>query len=54
MDQMHPFVMDECLKCSDDSRRERFVRMDADFGRKKINEARKTVIAENIAIAGAK
>lgn len=30
------------------------VRVDADLGRKKINEARKTAIAENMAILGAK
>jgi hypothetical protein len=41
-------------KCFDDSRRQRLVRVDADLGRKKINEARKTAIAENIAILGAK
>lgn len=41
-------------KCSDDSRRKRFVRMDTNFGRKKINEAGKTVIAKGTAIVGAK
>lgn len=41
-------------KCFDDSRRQGLVSIDADLGRKKINEARKTVIAENIAILGAK
>lgn len=41
-------------KCFDDSRRQGLVRVDADLGRKKINEARKTAIAENMAILGAK
>lgn len=41
-------------KCFDDSRRQGLVRVDADLGRKKINEARKTAIAENMAISGAK
>lgn len=37
-------------KCFDDSRRQRHVRARADFGRKKINEAGNTAIAEHVAV----